>query len=128
MPYGDRTGPWGRGPMTGRRAGYCAGYPYPGFANPYVPRGGRGRGFGRGRGWGRGFGRGRGGGRDYYPSPGPDYGPMPDYVPAPYYGEPYPEPKPEEEKAYLEKVVVSLENELSEAKKRIEELSKKSKK
>ena len=51
MPWGDRTGPWGLGPMTGGAAGYCAGYPVPGYANPYVP------GWGRGRGWG---GRGRG--------------------------------------------------------------------
>lgn len=35
MPRGDRTGPAGRGPMTGRGAGYCAGYPVPGFMNPY---------------------------------------------------------------------------------------------
>jgi len=34
MPRGDRTGPLGMGPMTGRAAGYCAGYPVPGFANP----------------------------------------------------------------------------------------------
>jgi len=26
MPRGDGTGPWGLGPMTGRAAGYCAGY------------------------------------------------------------------------------------------------------
>jgi len=26
MPRGDRTGPRGMGPMTGRRAGYCADY------------------------------------------------------------------------------------------------------
>ncbi len=52
MPGGDRTGPLGMGPMTGRAAGYCAGYSVPGFANP-VP----GRGFGRrgGRGGGRGY-------------------------------------------------------------------------
>ena len=50
MPGGDRTGPMGIGPMTGRAAGYCAGYPVPGFAN--VP-GGRGFGGGGGRG-GRG--------------------------------------------------------------------------
>lgn len=37
MPRGDRTGPMGLGPMTGRRAGYCAGYPVPGYANPWVP-------------------------------------------------------------------------------------------
>jgi hypothetical protein len=57
MPRGDRTGPSGLGPMTGRAAGYCAGYPVPGFMNP--PRGlGRGLGRRRGRGWGRGLGRG----------------------------------------------------------------------
>ena len=43
MPGGDRTGPMGRGPMTGRAAGNCAGYPTPGFANP-IPGFGRGRG------------------------------------------------------------------------------------
>jgi len=53
MPRGDRTGPWGAGPMPGRAAGYCAGYPVPGFMNP---RSGYGRGYDRG--WGRGFGRG----------------------------------------------------------------------
>jgi len=54
MPGGDGTGPGGMGPMTGRAAGYCAGYPTPGFANPIGGRGffgwGRGRG---GGGWGR---------------------------------------------------------------------------
>ena len=34
MPGGDRTGPAGMGPMTGRAAGYCAGYPVPGYMNP----------------------------------------------------------------------------------------------
>jgi hypothetical protein len=42
MPAGNGTGPMGMGPMTGRAAGYCAGYPLPGFANPML---GRGRGF-----------------------------------------------------------------------------------
>lgn len=60
MPGGDRTGPAGMGPMTGRGAGYCAGYTAPGYANP-VAYGGRGGGFGRGRG-GMGMGFGRGGG------------------------------------------------------------------
>lgn len=46
MPWGDRTGPFGLGPMTGRAAGFCAGFPVPGFANP-VP----GLGWGRGWGW-----------------------------------------------------------------------------
>ncbi|MFA5310935.1 MAG: DUF5320 domain-containing protein [Candidatus Omnitrophota bacterium] len=44
MPRGDGTGPMGLGPMTGRGAGYCAGYATPGYVNP-VPS----RGFGRGR-------------------------------------------------------------------------------
>ena len=49
MPGGDKTGPSGLGPMTGRKAGLCAGYPVPGYMNPY--------------GWGAGMGfRGRGGG------------------------------------------------------------------
>lgn len=31
MPAGDGTGPMGQGPMTGRAAGYCAGFPVPGY-------------------------------------------------------------------------------------------------
>lgn len=54
MPRGDRTGPAGAGPMTGRRAGYCAGYGAPGFANPAIPGQGLGFGFGY-RGGGRGW-------------------------------------------------------------------------
>ena len=37
MPRGDGTGPTGAGPMTGRAAGYCAGYSVPGTANA-IPR------------------------------------------------------------------------------------------
>lgn len=55
MPRGDGTGPMGAGPMTGRAAGFCAGYPTAGFMQP---GGGRG-GFGGGAGFGRGGGRGR---------------------------------------------------------------------
>lgn len=58
MPGGNRMGPAGMGPKTGRAAGYCAGYPMPGFANPIA---GRGYGFGFGRGMGYGFRGGRGG-------------------------------------------------------------------
>jgi len=47
MPGGDGTGPGGLGPMTGRAAGYCAGYPVPGFMNPIPGR----RFWGWGRGW-----------------------------------------------------------------------------
>jgi len=84
MPRGDGTGPAGMGPMTGRAAGFCAGFPVPGYMNPVMgragfygagygmpyagygmPYGGWGnprlrRGFGFGRGFGRGWGRGRG--------------------------------------------------------------------
>ena len=60
MPGGDRTGPLGAGPRTGRAAGYCAGYNTPGYANPVGGWGaGRGGGFGYGAGYGRGgYGRG----------------------------------------------------------------------
>lgn len=55
MPRGDGTGPAGRGPMTGRRAGYCAGYGMPGYMNGAYGFGYRTvRGFG-GRGRWRGF-------------------------------------------------------------------------
>jgi len=54
MPRGDRTGPEGIGSMTGRSAGYCAGYQVPGYANPVLGRGWFG--FGRYRGRGRGYG------------------------------------------------------------------------
>ncbi|MBC8206671.1 MAG: DUF5320 domain-containing protein [Kiritimatiellaeota bacterium] len=47
MPRGDRTGPAGAGPMTGRGMGICAGFNQPGF----VTGGGGGRGMGRGRGF-----------------------------------------------------------------------------
>ena len=57
MPRGDGTGPMGYGPMTGRAAGYCAGYPVPGYMSPGPGRG-FGMGMGRGRGRGLGFGRG----------------------------------------------------------------------
>lgn len=55
MPAGDRTGPWGMGPRTGRGFGYCSGYAAPGYMNP-----GPGMGFGRGYGRGMGMGMGRG--------------------------------------------------------------------
>jgi len=57
MPYGNRTGPEGKGPKTGRGLGYCGGYDSPGYTRG-TPRGmgygrGAGRGFGRGFGWNR---------------------------------------------------------------------------
>ena len=47
MPFGDGTGPRGLGPVTGRGAGFCAGYAAPGYANVW-PRWAFG---GGGRGW-----------------------------------------------------------------------------
>jgi len=35
MPRGDRTGPDGRGPMTGRGAGYCSGSTTPGYSGRF---------------------------------------------------------------------------------------------
>jgi len=49
MPGGDRTGPQGAGPRTGRGMGYCGGYNQPSFASP-VPGFRCEFGFG-GRGW-----------------------------------------------------------------------------
>ncbi|MGB4046967.1 MAG: DUF5320 domain-containing protein, partial [Kiritimatiellia bacterium] len=40
MPRGDRTGPQGAGPMTGRGAGTCAGAATPGYAGGGYGRGG----------------------------------------------------------------------------------------
>ncbi|MCP4566875.1 MAG: DUF5320 domain-containing protein [FCB group bacterium] len=57
MPGGDKTGPRGDGPMTGRGAGFCAGNSEPGFADFSYGRGFGGR---RGGGFGHGF---QGGGR-----------------------------------------------------------------
>lgn len=34
MPFGDRTGPQGMGPMTGRGLGYCSSSNQPGFTYP----------------------------------------------------------------------------------------------
>lgn len=114
MPGGDRTGPQGMGPMTGRAAGYCAGYNVPGYMNPY---GGRGMGFGRmmgGRGGGFGRGRGYGG---YAPPVLPAAYPE---VPQPVFGA-----VPYDESVELETLrthAQALEASLSGIQKRIEAL------
>ena len=110
MPGGDRTGPEGLGPMTGRSLGYCSGSNSPGFAY------GQGRGFGRG--FGRGyFGRGRGfWRRAIYPDP---Y-----FEPTPYHRDAYQRPTKKEEKTYLENLIKDLEEEINSIKSRIKELSK----
>jgi len=62
MPQGDRTGPNGNGPKSGRGLGFCVGNETAGYLA--YERGGYGGGFGRGRGFGnahrgRGYGAGR---------------------------------------------------------------------
>lgn len=60
MSQGDRTGPMGQGPGTGRNLGFCSGYDSPGylkgFGNGMRHGSGYGRGMGRGYGWGRNYG------------------------------------------------------------------------
>ena len=113
MPQGDGTGPLGQGPMTGRAAGYCAGFQMPGYMNP-MP----GHGWGMGRGWGhgRGWGRGRGWRYGYYPMvvPGapPVYGVAPGYPPLPA----------EQEVHALRAQAEHFEGTLGEIRKRIAEL------
>ena len=125
MPGGDRTGPAGMGPMTGRGAGYCAGYPTPGYANP-IP----GRGFGGfgGGGWGRGRGGGGGWGRRnmFYATGLPRwqrFGPA-----VPFYGNAYPPaPSTDDELQALKSQAEYFSNALDEIKKRISELEAESK-
>ena len=117
MPGGDRTGPVGMGPMTGRAAGLCAGSSVPGYGNPV---GGRGT-FGCGRGFGaRGGGRGR---RNRFYATGlpgwqrAGYG-MPAYGGAPFAPDLTVQQKQEGLKGQAE----YLEDVLNGVKKRIEEL------
>lgn len=109
MPRGDGTGPMGFGPMTGRAAGYCAGYPAPGFANPAVGFGWGGRGgrcgFGR-RFWGVGYG--------WAPGYAPGYNPFFQNGAA----------DPEFEARALTAQIEMMEHSLKEAKERLEELKK----
>lgn len=151
MPRGDGTGPWGLGPMTGRAAGFCAGYPAPGFVNPIPGRGwfGLGRGgwpWGRGR--GRGFGMGRGWWRGFYPYTSPyGYAPYasvygyPERAPyySPTYGYPpynpsfsqpaygysgYPQPTKEQELQMLKDEANALKSEMEAIEAQIKELGK----
>jgi hypothetical protein len=114
MPRGDRTGPWGMGPMTGRRAGYCAGYSVPGYANP-AP------GAGLGLGYGFGYG-GRGWRHRFYATGLPGWA----RYDAPWGVPPYaPSPTREQELEWLKSHVEALQSELEGANKRISELEQK---
>ena len=118
MPGGDRTGPQGMGPMTGRAAGYCVGYDVPGYINPY---GGRGMAMRRGRFYGRGGGFGRG--RDFagYGVPVmPFAAPVAPIMPQPGFGTvPYDESV---ELEALRSQAQAIEATMSGIQKRIEEL------
>ena len=126
MPGGDRTGPGGMGPMTGRGAGYCAGYGVPGYMNP-GPRGGYGMGMGMG--WGRGGGRGRerlpiSGWRVYaagWPA-GVGYAYPPAWGAAPAYGQYSPQMNTEQETEFLRNQAKVLSDQLEALNKRLAEL------
>jgi Family of unknown function (DUF5320) len=49
MPRGNKTGPEGQGPRTGRGLGYCSGSEVPGYENNEQEFGGQGMGRGQGR-------------------------------------------------------------------------------
>ena len=140
MPRGDGTGPAGMGPMTGRAAGYCAGYSVPGYMNPIPGRGwGFGRGWGRGRSWGRGRGWGRGAypyGAGYYGAPyaGGYYGePYANPYAGSDYGAPYanpynPQMTPQQESDMLKEQAKAMQEELKAVNERISELQSTAKK
>jgi hypothetical protein len=112
--------------MTGRAAGYCAGYPVPGYMNPYGGRGFWGRGGGRGF-WGRGGGRGRrnwyyatgltGWQRAAYGYPAWGYGVGPVGYPAVPF-----EPAPEQELSALKQQAEQFQSALEDINERIKEL------
>lgn len=111
MPGGDRTGPIGMGPMTGRAAGYCAGSQVPGYANP-IPR----------RGW---FGRGRGFRHWYWATGLPGWARVGGW--SPYYGASYGASySPQEEETILREQAKAVEDELKAINERISELERKS--
>ncbi|MBN2040479.1 MAG: DUF5320 domain-containing protein [Spirochaetes bacterium] len=118
MPAGNGTGPSGFGPMTGRAAGFCAGYSVPGYVNPV-----RGRTFGFARG-GRGGGRGW---RNQYYATGMPRWARGGYYPDNYgYGYPNPAPVPEmnreTEMKMLKEQSEFIQKEMSAIQDRIKEL------
>lgn len=121
MPRGDRTGPSGMGPMTGRSAGFCAGGRQPGYMSAPA-----GRGIGRDRrsGFGRSFGMGRGfGGRGAFPGP-QNYGYAQYSTPTGFapWGAPLSAPSAEDEVEMLKAQAGDLEHSLEDILRRISEL------
>ncbi len=108
------------GPMTGRAAGFCAGYGVPGYANP-IP----GRGLGLGRGWAAG---GRGWRHWYYATGLPGWA-RAGWAPA--WGAPpaafgaYPvAPSREQETEWLKAQAEALKRQLDAVSQRIAELER----
>ncbi len=121
MPLGDRTGPLGMGPKTGRGAGYCSGFGMPGYANPVPVRGW----FGFGRGWSRGrglFGRGCGWRHWYWATGLPGWA-RAGYGYQPFWGYPYASTAREEIDVLREEAEF-LKKELEEVQSRIKTLEK----
>ena len=120
MPGGDRTGPAGQGPMTGRGAGFCAGSFVGGYANPTF-RLGFGGGFRGGRGLrGRGLGRQRWGGRNW-----PDSDRSPDLRASRGASAELPEEAPvqrESRKAQLERRLAILQSQVASIQGQLSEL------
>jgi len=107
MPRGDGTGPLGAGAMSGRAAGYCAGWGMPGYANYGVAGRCGGRGMGMGRGGGRGW-------RTMYHATGLT-GWQRGWAGAPA-------PSPEQQKSALKAHAEALEQQLAAVKQRLSEL------
>ena len=119
MPRGDKTGPRGMGPMTGRGAGLCAGFAMPGYENP-LPGRGFGMGFGRGRGaWSRGFGGGGRGWRNMFCATG-----QPGWMRFGVTATPVANSDPEMEKQALKNQANYLQSELDSIRKRLDEVEK----
>ena len=108
MPGGDRTGPMGMGPQTGRAMGFCSGYSVAGYMNP---GGGYGMGWGRGRG-GMGYGRGRGMGRGLRMG----WGAYPGYIPA------FRPADARDESSYLKDEAQALQDQLNAIQQRLGQL------
>jgi len=117
MPRGDRTGPRGIGPMTGRGAGFCAGFEMPGYDNP-LPGRGFGMGFGRGRG-ARGYGGGGRGWRNMFYATG-----QPGWMRFGAAAAPVANADPALEKQALKNQADYLQGELDLIRKRLEEVEK----
>ncbi len=124
MPRGNGKGPMGMGPMTGRAAGFCAGYGVPGYANMGP---GAGMGMGRGRvagGWSGGAGRGW---RNMFHATG-----LPGWMrfgaqaaPGAYpssYAAPFQAPNPAAEKQTLRNQAQALQTQLDAIRQRLNEM------